>query len=96
MSAKKRTGSRLPAIVPRFLKNAVAIGAIPALSGCFASAPPVVAAYSRKYKKQRPVQPPADAGEPTPPVQPVVAAMMPPPLGTDAGVDAPAQKANKP
>lgn len=105
---KNRTSKRLPAIVPRFIKNAVAIGTIPVLSsGCFPSAPPVVATYShRPPKQQRPVQPtPVDAAQPTPEVQPVVAAMMPspvvaaviphPPPPADAGVDAPAPKQTK-
>jgi hypothetical protein len=98
---------RVPAIVPRFIKNAVAIGAIPALSGCHPHSHPVVANYQRNAPVVAYFAPPTpvDATEATPPVQPVVAAMMPspvvaamvphPPAPADAGVDAPAPKPAK-
>ena len=98
---------RLPAIVPRFIKNAVAIGTIPALAstGCHPRPHPVVATYQRNAPVVAYYAPPApiDAG---PPVQPVVAMMMPPvvaavmpqpaPPPADAGVDAAPPAKTKP
>lgn len=107
MSARKnRPPKRMPAIVPRFLKNAVTIGAIPALVGCDKGRPeqhvqPVVAQY---IDKSPPVvaayapDAPAPVIEDTLPA--VVAAMVnppPPPRPRDAGVDAaPKKKLVKP
>src|SRR5258706_11069026 len=106
MSSKNRKpkrASRLPAIVPRFLKTAVTIGAIPALVGCekghqtrmqpvvaqYVEPAPVVAAYTPDAAPPTPIQPPVVAAVVLQP--PVVAAMMPHPLQkppADAGVDA--------
>ena len=109
MSAKKnRSPKRMPAIVPRFLKNAVTIGAIPALVGCDKGRPeqhvqPVVAQYIDKtppvvaaYAPDAPVRGPIDDIVPA-----VVAAMVSPvprpPQPRDAGVDAaPHKKKVKP
>jgi hypothetical protein len=103
-SKRKKKGA--PAIVPRFLKGAVTIGAIPALAaGCgkpMHQQPPVVAYFAPP--------PPDDAVEgPTRPppvvaayqVQPVVAAYatdagpVAPPVPTDAAVDAPSATKTK-
>jgi S-DNA-T family DNA segregation ATPase FtsK/SpoIIIE len=104
MSARKnRRPMRLPAIVPRFIKSAVTIGAIPALVGCDKGRPqqrvqPVVAQY---IDKSPPVVAAYDAPL-QPEVAPVVAAMVtdqppPPPRPRDAGVDAaPKKKLPKP
>jgi hypothetical protein len=99
-SKRKKKGA--PAIVPRFLKGAVTIGAIPALAASCARPtrpPPPVVAY------MAPPPEPQDAAEgptrPPPPVvaaykvQPVVAAYatdarpVAPSVPVDAGVDAP-------
>lgn len=103
MSAKNRKpkrARRLPAIVPRFLKTAVTIGAIPALAGCEKNHPrmqPVVAQYVEPAPVVAMYVPDAP---PSPMVQPVVAAVVPPPVvaamvpkpvptaPADAGVDA--------
>lgn len=91
MSSKNRKPkrpSRLPAIVPRFLKSAVTVGAIPALVNCGSSHPrmqPVVAQMMKEpapvvaaYAPDRPVDAGIDAA-PTPVQAPVVAAVVPPP-----------------
>lgn len=102
---KQKRPKRLPAIVPRFLKGAVTIGAIPTLLGACDKRhrPAVVAAYSQPvvaaYVPQ-PDQPPVagdaavDAPAVVAPPPPVVAAYVrheapPRPVPTDAGVDAP-------
>ena len=86
---KPKRAKRLPAIVPRFLKGVVTIGAIPTLVGaCDKGRPavqPVVAYYSQPVVAAYvgpPAPPPAvaDAGVDAPgvvPTQPVVAAYVP-------------------
>ncbi|MBV8761586.1 MAG: hypothetical protein JO257_30100 [Deltaproteobacteria bacterium] len=72
MGAKRGKRKAAPAIVPRFLKNAVTIGVIPALAGACEKphrVQPVVAYMAPPS--------PRDASEPMPP-PPVVAAYQPP------------------
>src|SRR5438445_13752498 len=99
---KSARGSRLPAIVPRFIKSAVTIGAIPALVGCDKGraeqrVQPVVA----QYIDNRPAVVAAYAPDaPLQEVAPVVAAMIndqppPPPVVVDAGVGAQTAKKKK-
>src|SRR6184192_118865 len=105
MSARKnRTPKRLPSIVPRFIKSAVTIGAIPALVGCDKGRPdqrvqPVVAHYVYKSPAVVAAYTPDAPLEEITPV--VVAAMVnpvpQPPRPRDAGVDAaPKKKLPKP
>src|SRR5689334_5403462 len=80
-SRKQKRGKRLPAIVPRFLKGAVTIGAIPALVGACSTPKrpqPVVAAYGGALQPVVAYYA-ADAGvQPRPPLPPVVAMYTPP------------------
>jgi len=107
MPAKRGKRKPAPAIVPRFLKDAVTIGVIPAIAAC--SKPqrvqPVVAYMAAPAPAQEAgvtPNPPVVAAyqpPPAPPPPPVVAAMaidaqpIAPPI--DAGVDAPKKAKQK-
>jgi len=86
MGKRKKKGA--PAIVPRFLKSAVTIGAIPALAVACAKPvkpPPPVVAYMAPPEPMDAMRPPppvvaAYALDAQPPIQPVVAA-----YASDAG-----------
>lgn len=89
MASKPRKRKGAPAIVPRFLKTAVTVGAIPALAaGCDKPrhTQPVVAYFAAPPPKRD-----ADATQPQIPPPPAVALYLaPPPVAPDAGTDAPA------
>ena len=97
MGRKPKRARRAPAIVPRFLKSVVTVGAIPSLAAACHKQPapraqPVVAYYSQPPPPAVAAYAP-DAGPAvkSPLVQPVVAAYVhrEPPIRPDAAVDAP-------
>jgi hypothetical protein len=104
MSARKnRPSKRLPAIVPRFIKSAVTVGAIPALIGCDKGRPeqrvqPVVARYIDHATVVAAYTPDAPVEDILPAVVAAMVNPVPqPPRPRDAGVDAaPKKKLPKP
>jgi hypothetical protein len=83
----KRGKRKPPQIVPKFLKNAVVVGAIPALVGC--TKPPRQQPVVANYTQPQPV---VAAYQPPPPVVAAYVEDSAPARAVDAGVDAPAAK----